>query len=709
MSKKSLFNKYALTGVLLAMSVGTWAQEPAENPLDHQEDYSLQVNYIEVNEWNRHDVLGTLDSLGYATVIFDGDSTLILHNAEIIKVSWGVTNGKGLRVHLIESNYNANYDYGGGDLFEGPQKADILPTLTFTTDANRPGALWLDMNESICDLNFDEIFYKDGLDYVIDYEDGEDATYSISATVKPLLSEGVSEDGQPVPAPTEVTFTDDDFIDDMGDEVDLSNTVVNGVLYTMSDSETDGYDNGGIVFGTSMTEAEVEEAMQYEPGSYEFAYAFTGATFKVPAGTGLIKLTVQIDEGGIMMVKIGKNSPVAITAMDGEVEIPYVCAEPAFVYVYNGTEVSTARMSDKFREKKVTIVVRMSGISVTPDVLQQMSSPGADARAVFVLSPGGFVLKDYVVRVEDENVTGLADGLFSGVKARYFDLSKTSISGVEVSRSRGAFEGVDDDAFIYVPVGNTAAEGEPNVVIGSVCENMQLSGDNKDTAFEAGMDFSANVKFDRDFTAGQTSTVYWPFAVSKDDADAVGSFYTFKGIDSNGDAELELVQTDLEANTPYIFKKAADGKPAQFANVKVKQLPTMPVTTASLIGTYEYKEFTSEDVKDYLYGYAANADTEAGIAAGEFVRIAAGAFIKPFRAYLKLEGDAGARINIKWGEEGDANGISEAALLYDKGQMINDNCVYDLQGRRLDSVGAGTVPALRKGIYIHGGRKVVIR
>ena len=53
MSKKSLFNKYALTGVLLAMSVGTWAQEPAENPLDHQEDYSLQVNYIEVNEWKK--------------------------------------------------------------------------------------------------------------------------------------------------------------------------------------------------------------------------------------------------------------------------------------------------------------------------------------------------------------------------------------------------------------------------------------------------------------------------------------------------------------------------------------------------------------------------------------------------------------------------------------------------------------------------------
>ena len=41
--------------------------------------------------------------------------------------------------------------------------------------------------------------------------------------------------------------------------------------------------------------------------------------------------------------------------------------------------------------------------------------------------------------------------------------------------------------------------------------------------------------------------------------------------------------------------------------------------------------------------------------------------------------------------------------------MINDNW-YTLDGRKLDGVGAGPVPArLPKGLYIHGGRKVVIK
>ena len=701
MSKKNFFNKYALTGVLLAMSVGAWAQET-------QQYYYLQVNYIDVNEWNRNDVLDTTDSLGYATVIFDGDSTLILHDAEISNVSWEEINGKGLRVHLIGNNYNVN----DGDLFQGPTKADILPTLTFTTDANRPGALWLGYYESLCDLNFGEVFYKDGLDYVSNYPEGEDATYSVSCTVRPLLDRGYDgSDGDDEPDPIEVTFEEEDFFDDDGDEIDLSNTVIDGILYTMSNLETDGFDEGSIVFGTSMTEAEVEEAMQYLPGSFEFAYAFTGATFKVPAGTGLIKINVMIEEGGIMMVKIGNNSPMAITAMEGEVEIPYVCAEPAFVYVYNGTPPveSEARMIDKFREKKVTIVVRMSSVSVEPDVVQEQAAPDVNPRVENVLD--AFTLTGDIVRIDDPGITSLADGLFKGVKARFFDLSKTSIVGMNVSRARGAFEDVPEEAFIYMPVGNTADEGEPNVVIGEICENMQLQGnsDDPEMGFEAGMDFSANVTLDRDFTVGQTSTIYLPFAVGKNEAAAIGQFFTFKGIDSKGDAELEEVLDGLEANTPYIYRKTDDAQPAQFANVRVKQMPTEPVT-AELIGTFEYKEFTAEEVSDYLYGYAAVDDTDAGIVAGEFVRIAAGAFIKPFRAYLKLEGDAGARINVKWGDEGEATGISDLSE-NEKGKMITEKRggMYDLQGREINSQFSNLKSQIKKGLYIQNGQKFIVK
>ena len=45
-----------------------------------------------------------------------------------------------------------------------------------------------------------------------------------------------------------------------------------------------------------------------------------------------------------------------------------------------------------------------------------------------------------------------------------------------------------------------------------------------------------------------------------------------------------------------------------------------------------------------------------------------------------------------------------------KDSFLKSSALYDLQGRRLDSVGAGPVPArLRKGVYIENGRKVVVK
>jgi hypothetical protein len=51
-------------------------------------------------------------------------------------------------------------------------------------------------------------------------------------------------------------------------------------------------------------------------------------------------------------------------------------------------------------------------------------------------------------------------------------------------------------------------------------------------------------------------------------------------------------------------------------------------------------------------------------------------------------------------EDDDATGISDALRLNDKGQMTNDN-VYDLQGRKIEKP--------TKGLYIHNGKKVIIK
>ena len=76
-----------------------------------------------------------------------------------------------------------------------------------------------------------------------------------------------------------------------------------------------------------------------------------------------------------------------------------------------------------------------------------------------------------------------------------------------------------------------------------------------------------------------------------------------------------------------------------------------------------------------------------------------GATINAFRAYFDLGGAHARQFVLNFGEE---TGISEAAPLNDKGQMTNDKW-YTLDGVKLDG------KPTKKGLYIHGGRKVVIK
>ena len=77
-------------------------------------------------------------------------------------------------------------------------------------------------------------------------------------------------------------------------------------------------------------------------------------------------------------------------------------------------------------------------------------------------------------------------------------------------------------------------------------------------------------------------------------------------------------------------------------------------------------------------------------------------YLNAFRAYFQLNNGltaaevSAARMNF----EDDATGISDALRLNDKGQMTNDN-FYDLQGRKIEKP--------TKGLYIHNGKKVIIK
>ena len=55
----------------------------------------------------------------------------------------------------------------------------------------------------------------------------------------------------------------------------------------------------------------------------------------------------------------------------------------------------------------------------------------------------------------------------------------------------------------------------------------------------------------------------------------------------------------------------------------------------------------------------------------------------------------------------DPTGIGDAKRLNDKGQMINDNSIYDLSGRRISGKSFPLKGVRGSGIYIEGGKKKV--
>ena len=173
------------------------------------------------------------------------------------------------------------------------------------------------------------------------------------------------------------------FVKADGSEVDLSNSIVNNILFTLknqSSSEGDGYDTEEkcIVINTVTPTSTVKAllASGVEPGSKEFASQFTGMTFLVPEGDGYIIVTSQEAEGIYLMVKIGSNAPVAISMQEmGDYSIPYQSNTQTFVYLWNGgTEGASGTrgkkaMSDT-RVRKVSCKGKSSGIQ---QVLYEMS------------------------------------------------------------------------------------------------------------------------------------------------------------------------------------------------------------------------------------------------------------------------------------------------------------------------------------------------
>ena len=257
-----------------------------------------------------------------------------------------------------------------------------------------------------------------------------------------------------------------------------------------------------------------------------------------------------------------------------------------------------------------------------------------------------------------------------------------------------------------------------------------------------------SVTYNRPFSSGKAATVILPFSYicNGSEGSEGGKFYGFKEVTYDYDQHIwvctmqepgNTAETSLTANTPYLFMPNATTMTFPNISSMTGGVVTLQTTTANdgiyggattdaawnFYGSYKGKTWTLSD-SDKDYGFAARSGEAVGgeaVEAGQFVRFAPGAFIKPMRCYLSYVGteapapargltrsaaatdDLPQSITVRLvSRSGETTAIG--TLDTKTGEVSFDSKAwYTLDGVRLSGKPS------TKGIYINNGKKIVIK
>ncbi|WP_407444687.1 hypothetical protein [Fibrobacter sp.] len=246
--------------------------------------------------------------------------------------------------------------------------------------------------------------------------------------------------------------------------------------------------------------------------------------------------------------------------------------------------------------------------------------------------------------------------------------------------------------------------------------------------------YDRNFKVENTNTGNAVFTICLPFDVNSN-GNYGGNLYKISTIQNYGDEKKPNWQIVAQQNAGPLYA----GVPYFIQNVwndNLTLIPAGPINTSSLSpvkfgendvwefrGTYTYKKWEDGDSQiGHVYGFAAKK--KDNVKAGQFVKIKAGAYIKPMRAYLyynKKSANAGRPA---------ANGVKGFAAIDDEdlpntievvfqdkngettsiaqmntvtGEFTSVTGWYDMKGRKLDK------KPTQKGTYFNNGKKVVIK
>ena len=248
---------------------------------------------------------------------------------------------------------------------------------------------------------------------------------------------------------------------------------------------------------------------------------------------------------------------------------------------------------------------------------------------------------------------------------------------------------------------NTADKSKANYVYydaakkGWACDDFRLTDG---TAMPIGLDFTAaTVTYERNFNGAQKATLCLPYDLSAQGFKA----YTLSGGNKN-EVHFKETKDKLTAYTPYYI--TADGTPQLGGrNIEVKAYKADKMTTPAA----DYK-FTG------TVAGVSNATAAADNAYilqddGKFHKVTttnSAATIPAYRAYIICPPQASGAKQLSVVLDGETTGIGDVTNEATDGK---NGPVYDLQGRRVADRLDDARHRLPAGVYIVGGRKVVVK
>ncbi len=174
----------------------------------------------------------------------------------------------------------------------------------------------------------------------------------------------------------ETNFSED-MVDENGDPIDLSDTVIDGIYYELMEWMQNGFDpsEGCIVFNDCLYEDLVEEVVTGDFRSMAMLNNYQGLVVQVE-GKGKIEVDCQTLGGFRLTVRIGTGDPVQYEQGErGTIQIGFDVSEPTYIYVYNSyaSSLSSSRrkvgavVADEYNSLKIygVKIIPSANVSVT--------------------------------------------------------------------------------------------------------------------------------------------------------------------------------------------------------------------------------------------------------------------------------------------------------------------------------------------------------